>query len=119
MSIWEELKKIKSKSSIMALQSRLEIQHRVAAGPKSASVEMAHDFAGSNFKIGGIAYYRELCLSHANAIVGCASTKSHYIPPTPETMEWGGFLGGTNCVWTDADAHEFATNMVVEQIRAA
>lgn len=118
-SIYKELKAIKSKTALINLQSALEPIHCKAAGPKSASVQMTYDYVKANFKVGGVAYYRELCLGHANAIVHCASARRHVNLPSDETLAWGGFLGGEILYWNEADAMEAAELAMIETIKAA
>jgi hypothetical protein len=118
-SIYKELMAIKSKAILISLQAKLEPIHLEAAGPKSASVKMTHDYVKANFKSGGIAYYRELCLSHANAIVDRASARRHVNLPSEETLAWGGFLGGEILHWNDADALEAAEAAMIKTIIAA
>lgn len=115
MKIWSALKAIKSKAKLASLQAELEAHHVAAAGPKSCAVELAYRHA-SAYKVGGAAYYRELCLSHANGIIHKASTQTHFLPPSAETLAWGGFMGGENLVWTDAQKADAAETRVLKTI---
>jgi len=118
-SIYRELMAIKSKAVLASLQAILEPIHCEAAGPKSASLQMTHDYVKANFKAGGVAYYRELCLGHANAIVDRASARRHVQQPSEETLAWGGFLGGEIIHWNDAYALEAAEAAMIKTIKAA
>jgi hypothetical protein len=118
-SIYKELMAIKSKAILIRLQATLEPIHCEAAGPKSASVQMTYNYVKAKFKSGGIAYYRELCLGHANAIVDRASARRHVQHPSEETLAWGGFLGGEILNWTDTDALESAEIAIIKTIRSA
>jgi hypothetical protein len=60
--------------------------------------------------------YAAMCA--ANAYVGFVAQQSSFIPPSPETLAWGGFLGGETVVWTDSDAETAATETVAHIIEA-
>jgi hypothetical protein len=60
--------------------------------------------------------YAAMCA--ANAYVGFVSQQSNFIPPSPETLACGGFLGGETVVWTDRDAETAAVETVAHIIEA-
>jgi hypothetical protein len=45
------------------------------------------------------------------------ANRSSFIPPSPETLSWGGFLGGTHCHWTDHAAEAEATAEIARLIQ--
>jgi hypothetical protein len=54
----------------------------------------------------------------ANCYVGFMAQQSKFIPPSDETLAWGGFLGGETVVWNDRDAEASAINAVRQIINA-
>jgi hypothetical protein len=57
----------------------------------------------------GVRELRQAAMEAACFAVDEASRRSAFIAPSPETLEWGGFLGGSTEVWTDQDAERAAT----------
>ena len=55
----------------------------------------------------------------ANCYVGFMAQQSSFIPPSPETLAWGGFLGGETVVWTDRDCEANAIEVVRRIIATA
>lgn len=101
---YQAIKRIKDVKILARMVVDLEAQHRVAAGPRSRSADMAIENCKANYKVGGVAYLRNLCVSHANSVIHAACTRQHFQPASDETLAWGGFLGGENLIWTDANA---------------
>lgn len=66
----------------------------------------------------GVRELREAAYQAATFAVHAAAQRSSFIPPSPETLSWGGFLGGTSCVWTDKDAEEAETAKIAAIIAA-
>lgn len=64
----------------------------------------------------GVRALRQAAMEAASFAVGSASQRSRFIPPSPETLSWGGFLGGETVVWTDDAAAESATERVAQII---
>lgn len=118
MTIYTELKAIKNAKALAALAVKWEAMHRAAA-PNSAAPNWAKDRASDNFKEGGVAYWRDVCLSHANGIMEAASREHHFLEPSKETLDWGGFMGGEYVSWTDARRWDDAEQKLVAEIRAA
>lgn len=67
----------------------------------------------------GVRAARSTAMEMAVSIVWARSRRIRFIPPSPETLTWGGFLGGENCVWTDKEAEEAAEVAVCAVIKAA
>ena len=64
---------------------------------------------------------RSAAMCAANVYVGFVAQQSSFIPPSPETLAWGGFLGGEPVVWTDRDAETAATEtvaLIIERVGA-
>jgi hypothetical protein len=55
---------------------------------------------------------REVAMQISNAIVHEIATVSVFIPPSPETIAWGGFLGGTRETYTDSEKEEKAYDFI-------
>ena len=55
----------------------------------------------TQFKANGLAWWRDRCRGAAQNIIGSGSRVSHFIPPSEETLLWGGFLGGETVVYND------------------
>ena len=67
----------------------------------------------------GVRQLRDAAMQVACSTVHALSIRSSFIPPSPETLQWGGFLGGEALSWTDRDAEEQATAAVISIIRRA
>ena len=117
------LEAIKSKAVLKSVAAALEALYvSEQTGTKSEKqidydIQRAKDFSKNNCAPNGVSYFRNICLSLANKIVDAASINVHFIPPTEETLSWGGFMGGTDCVWTDRDREKEAEIMVVKLIK--
>jgi hypothetical protein len=61
---------------------------------------------------------RTVAMEAANFAVGVMAQRSSFIPPSPETLSWGGFLGGEVVVYKDRDAESEVIAEVTEIIRA-
>lgn len=61
----------------------------------------------------GIGDKRRLAMWYATLIVHDCSKSSKFIPPSQETLSWGGFLGGDTVVLTDEDAAQEATDKII------
>jgi hypothetical protein len=65
----------------------------------------------------GIRAARAAAMEMAAIIVQRASTSSRFLPPSEETLSWGGFLGGETVVLYDDEAHARATAQIAELVR--
>lgn len=65
----------------------------------------------------GVRELRRAAMEAANFAVDTLARKSTFLPPSPETLSWGGFLGGETIVWIDADAESAATAEIIELVR--
>lgn len=116
MKIWNAIRAIKSKSKLKELEAELREIRIKKSGKNDCSLQMAENHATVNFKVNGIAYFKDLCLSHANSIVHKASIRSHFIPPSDETLKNGGFFGGEYATWNDRDDADNETKKVLKII---
>lgn len=62
----------------------------------------------------GIRAARGAAMEMATIIVHRASVRSTFIAPSPETLSWGGFLGGETVVFRDGEAAEQATHEIAK-----
>ena len=63
----------------------------------------------------GIRDMRTAAMEMACSIVHTKSTHATFIPPSPETLSWGGFLGGETVVVLDKEI-EAAVTFEIEQL---
>lgn len=70
----------------------------------------------SMYKPNGLAWWKDRCRSIAGALVASDCRVSHFIPQSPETLEWGGFLGGERLTYTDKKAEAAAEDMILDRI---
>ena len=67
----------------------------------------------------GVRELRTAAMEAANFAVSEMSQRSTFQSPSPETLAWGGFLGGSTLVWTDDDAEAQATVKIAAIIASA
>ena len=60
---------------------------------------------------------RGAAMEAASFTVEAEAKRSTRIAPSPETLAWGGFLGGETVVWNDRDAEAEAIERVRQIIR--
>jgi hypothetical protein len=65
----------------------------------------------------GVRQLRQAAWEMAGCIVQHDSVRARFIGPSPETLSWGGFLGGETVVVTDHDAEEQSTFAIGEIIK--
>ena len=107
---YEMIKALPGKSNWTAIHSALRIMN----GGKNF-YNAAENLASEKGARNG----REAAMWMACDLVARASTKSKFIPPSPETLSWGGFLGGEICVWTDEEIEQSTTDAVIAAIQVA
>ena len=64
----------------------------------------------------GVRDKRNLAMMFACIYVDNLSRLSHFIPPSQETLNWGGFLGGEHVTYTDEEKSDAATAHIVNMI---
>ena len=64
----------------------------------------------------GIRATRDAAYVTANCMVSHCSTSVRFIPPSPETLDWGGFLGGEHVVLTNKDREAEATARIAAMV---
>lgn len=116
MEIWNALKKVNNKKTLKAISTSLRHIAMEGAGRNCGGILSAESRAGDNFRPEGIAFYRDICLSHANSIIHNASVQQTFIPPSPETLAWGGFLGGEVVTYNDESLQDAAIKLVLDVI---
>lgn len=65
----------------------------------------------------GIRDKRNLAMMYACTFVRDGFKKSHFIPPSPETLQWGGFLGGEHVIVRGHEAEAEAEKVVINLTR--
>ena len=55
---------------------------------------------------------RRVTMEASVLIVDMLSREVAHIPPTEETLAWGGFLGGSTEVWTNSEKEDAALEML-------
>lgn len=116
MTVWHEIKKIKDVAKAQRVWEALNSSYTQKVGEKAAN---HHDLMWQDYpryKVDGLAWWKDRCLSVANRIIDNASIKSSFAPPTQETLEWGGFLGGEHLTWTDQAERADMEEMVISRI---
>lgn len=77
-------------------------------------------FRNSTFyKENGIAWWRDRCVSVADGIINKHAKVNRAIEPSPETLAWGGFLGGERVIYMDKAKEADITARVVSIINEA
>ena len=66
----------------------------------------------------GVRELRHAAMYAATMITDDKSRRSSFIPPSPETLSWGGFLGGESVVWRDDAAYSEAVEECAAIIRS-
>ena len=61
----------------------------------------------------GVRQLRHTAMYISTCLTDTVSKRSSFIPPSPETLAWGGFLGGETVVYTDREAEAIA----IEEVR--
>ena len=119
-AVWTEIKKIKNVKTARSVWEALTASYVQKVGEaKAKHMDSMWQTGGAaaTYKAEGLAWWKERCLSVANAIVDQASVRSSYIPPSTETLEWGGFLGGEHLSWTDQAAKTEMDDMTAGRIK--
>lgn len=99
--MYAEIKNIKTVARAQQAWEALTASYTQRVGEKTAE---HHDWMfarGCEYKAEGLAWWKARCRSVAQNLVQEASTVNHFIPASPETEAWGGFLGGERLVYTN------------------
>ena len=119
-AVWTEIKQIKNVKIARAVWEALTASYTQKVGEKTAKHHEGMWLSGgaaATYKPEGLAWWKDRCLSVANNIVDNASVKSAYIPPSDETLAWGGFLGGEHLSWTNQADKAEMDEMIAGKIR--
>ena len=60
----------------------------------------------------GVRQLREAAMQAASWAVHAHAQRSNFLPPSEETLSWGGFMGGETVVWADDTAEAEAIEAV-------
>lgn len=113
------IKAINSKKTAKRVYEALSAYYRTLVDEKTANHHdgMFHD--STFYKADGLPWWRDRCVSVAEDIISKQSVRSHFIPPSPETLAWGGFLGGETVHIKDAGKASSAMSQVLDIISKA
>lgn len=74
-NIWDTIREIKTLSHAKRACATLEeMRKALPSSEKDAGITYAYKSTPDHLKIGGVAYFKEVCLSHASKVI---STQSH------------------------------------------
>jgi|WetSurMetagenome_2_1015567.scaffolds.fasta_scaffold00846_20 hypothetical protein len=118
-SLRSEIQAIKSIKTLRAVFSALFAHHLEIVGERQARHNDDMFTDGCEFKALGNRWWKERAISVAECIVAKESRRSRFIPPSEETLAWGGFLGGETVHWTDKDAKAAAIETIKKIIAQA
>lgn len=107
---------IKTVAKAEAVYAALSASYTQRVGEKQA-VHSDRMFQRScEFKPNGLAWWKARVRSVAWDLVSAESTINHFIPASPETEAWGGFLGGERLTYTDRKAADATEDMIADRI---
>lgn len=114
--MYNEIKSIKTVARAKKVWEALFASYTQRVGVNTAD---HHDKMFRDFpmhKEGGLAWWKDRCRSVAQNLVQVDSTVNHFIPASPETEAWGGFLGGERLVYTNESAKADTENMIAARV---
>lgn len=111
-----EINNIKTVAKAEAVYAALSASYAQRVGNKQAEHSDRMFQRGCEFKPNGLAWWKARCRSVAFDVISAESTVNHFIPASPETEQWGGFLGGERLVYTNKAAAEDAEAMIASRI---
>ena len=114
--MYTEISNIKTAAKAEALFNALQEAYTQRVGSKKATHADNMFQRGCEFKANGLAWWKARCKAVAGCLVSCQSTVNHFIPASPETEAWGGFLGGERVIYTDKKAEADAEAMILDRI---
>lgn len=114
--MYNEIKSIKTVARAKKVWESLFASYTQRVGIKTAEHhdKMFRDYPG--FAEGGLAWWKARCRSVAQNIVQAESVVNHFVPASPETEVWGGFLGGEQLVYTNESAKVDSEAMLAARI---
>lgn len=117
--MYSAINAITDKSKAKALHASLYASYVQRAGEKQAAHLDRMCISGSMWKAEGLAWWKDRCRAMAGAFVDADAKVSHFIPPSPETLAWGGFLGGEHISYMDKAKQADAEEMILARIARA
>jgi hypothetical protein len=111
-----EINRIKTVARAEAVYTALFASYSQRVGEKQAAHSDRMILRSSHFKVGGLAWWKDRVRAVAHLLVSTESTVNHFIPASPETEAWGGFLGGERLTYTDRNAADAAEEMIAGRI---
>jgi hypothetical protein len=108
---------IKTVAKAEAIYASLSASYAQRVGAKQAEHSDRMFQRSCEFKVNGLAWWKARIRAMAYNVVDADSRVVHYIPPSPETLAWGGFLGGERISYTNKAAEADAMEMVMSRIQ--
>lgn len=113
MTTYEAIKAIPAKSIVWTdFVTRLRSEVFIARDAANKTMPYEDEYAA----LTGVGSKRQLAMWYACILVDGASVSARFIPPSPETLSWGGFLGGETVVLTDHEAAEAEAARIIAMI---
>lgn len=114
--MYDQINSIKSANKAKALFKALHAAYIIRVGAKQAEHEDRMAVHSSQYKPNGLAWWKDRCRAVAYSLVAADSVVNHFIPASPETKAWGGFLGGERVMYRDKHAETDAETMILDLI---
>lgn len=99
-----------------AIYAALAASYAQRVGAKQAEHSDRLFQRSCEFKVNGLAWWKARVRAVAFNVVDADSRVTHFIPASPDTLAWGGFLGGERVSYVDKGAETEATAMVTTRI---
>lgn len=114
-----QINSIQNVAKAEAVFNTLFASHAQRVGEKQATHNDRMVQRASERKVGGLAWWKDRCRAVVFNLVACDSKVSHFIPASPETQAWGGFLGGEHIHYTNKAAEADAEAMIAARVARA
>lgn len=111
-----QINSIKTVARAEVIYAALSASYTQRVGEKQAAHSDRMFNRSCQFKPNGLAWWKDRIRSVAHLIVSVESTVNHFIPASPETEAWGGFLGGERLTYTNKRAADAAESMIADRI---
>lgn len=117
--MYSEINSIKSVAKARKIFNTLSAELVSMVGEKQAmhSDKMFRIGSGMSLTENGLAWWKARIRAVAYDISHKASASQHFIPPSPETLAWGGFLGGETLYMRDKQAEIIAENKIIQIVK--
>jgi hypothetical protein len=117
--MYAEINSIKSVAKAEVIFSALSASYTQRVGEKQAVHSDRMFQRACEFKVNGLAWWKARIRSVSHDLVSADSRVTHFIPASPETLAWGGFLGGERISYTNKSAEADAMEMIASRISAS